>query len=146
MEKDPRRGRDTLRLPGALTEDLCPGESTPHTTAELPKGIQCAPYGAPGAARRRLGRWLLAEGAAGPREHDSSNAGPGAQGAGVHSLEASTPLGTGRDWEGPGQQGRSHHPTAPSCADRHSLPLEHQGPCRLRPVVVTAGADSELDS
>ena len=31
LGQDPRRGRDALRLPRALTEELGLGESTPHT-------------------------------------------------------------------------------------------------------------------
>ena len=47
----PQEGGDALRLPGALTEDLRPRESTPHSTAEVPKGLQRPP----GRAQEQLG-------------------------------------------------------------------------------------------
>ena len=52
VEAGPQEGGDALTLPGALTEHLRPGESAPHSTAELPKGLQPAPSG----PRERLQR------------------------------------------------------------------------------------------
>ena len=139
VEQDPG-GRGCPGLPGTLTGTYAPGEC-----AELPKG--CSAHGGTGAARRASGggRGSTPRELCG-RERDSSSAGPGAQGAGGHSPTFGAPLGTGRGQKDTGQQGRPWHQAAPNCADPCSLPPEQPGLCGLGAVVVTAGADSKVES
>ena len=44
-QQDPRRGRDDLRLPGALTEEVCWGEQTTHHGLRSLKDYSTCPVG-----------------------------------------------------------------------------------------------------
>ena len=92
-------GTEAPRFPGSLTEEMRPGESEPHTTRRVRQRAGAGPAG----PREQLRQRLLAEGAAQPRERDSSGAGPRAQGTGGHSPGSVAPLGTGGGWEDTGQ-------------------------------------------
>ena len=125
--QDPRRARDALRLPGALTEHLRPRGRARHK----PRPSSLKGCSVPAAGPREQLRWLLRprlhmEGAA--RERKSSSAGLRAQGNWGHSPTSSAPSGTGRGREGTGQQGFSCRLAAPSCADRRPHPRSIQAP------------------
>ena len=61
-----------------------------HTLrAELPKGLEPLPGGAPGTVQAAQAA-ALQEGAVWPREHNSNGAGPGTQGTGGHTPGSGT--------------------------------------------------------
>ena len=95
MEQDPEGG-EARGLPGTLTGTCAPGEC-----AELPKG--CSTHGDP----EKLGGLGggSAEGAARPGSANPTAQAPEHRGRDTAQDPASP--GTGRDREGPGQQGRS---------------------------------------
>ena len=129
LEQDLRRGSDVLWLPGALAEDLCPGESTPLPGPSSLKGCSMGLAG-PRSSLEGLGWRLRAEEAARPREDQlrsgSTSEGavlpgvpfqqqrPGSRGCQGHSQRSSAPPGTGRGREGTGQQEHSCLQAAPS--------------------------------
>ena len=96
LGQDPRRGGDALRLLGSLTEDLYPRESTPHPTAELPKGLQHVPGGHPAEARAAAQR----RGGYADLGAIPAVQGPQIPGRGGHSPGSCTPRGTGGGQEG----------------------------------------------
>ena len=84
-------GRDALRLPGALTEELRPkGEGATYYGPSSLKGCSMRPEG-PGAAQAAA----PLRGGCMAQERDSSSTGPRSQGTRGSSPGSGTPPGTG---------------------------------------------------